>query len=203
MVACISWYLQDPSYFLIVKSLVIFMNEATIWKILATVPDPEIPVINVVELGIIREVLVEENKVEVRATPTYSGCPATDVIQADIVEALKANGVKDLTFTYLLDPPWTTDWISDEGREKLRAYGISIKEKGHVDKKSLFSDEKDVECPRCQSLETKMISYTVPHLVNRCINARPAKNLSITLNVIDHSLAGTFKSPATFLTSNY
>lgn len=134
------------------------MTEASIWKILTTVPDPEIPVINVVDLGIIRKVIVDGEQVEIQATPTYSGCPATDVIKESIVETLKANQVKNLTFKYLLDPPWTTDWISDEGREKLRAYGISIKEKGSVDKQSLFEAEKDVQCPQCQSLDTRMIS---------------------------------------------
>ncbi len=134
------------------------MKEAQIWEILSTVPDPEIPVINVVDLGIIRQISIQGEKLEIQATPTYSGCPATDAIKESIIETLKANGVKNLSFKYLLDPPWTTDWISDEGRRKLREYGIAIKEKGSIDKKSLFSDEKDVECPQCHSLDTQMIS---------------------------------------------
>ena len=87
-------------------------------------PDPEIPVLSILDLGIVRDVTVEEsldNKVTVTLTPTYSGCPATEAIESDVLAALKGHGVDDIAIKRVLSPPWTTDWISEEGREKTAA----------------------------------------------------------------------------------
>ncbi|WP_265528045.1 1,2-phenylacetyl-CoA epoxidase subunit PaaD [Sphingomicrobium marinum] len=119
------------------------MDRAAIMDVLAGVPDPEIPVISVVDLGIVRG--IEDGKVVI--TPTYSGCPATAAIEADVRAALDANGFRDVMIETRLSPPWSTDWISEEGKAKLKAYGIAPPQR---------SD--DVECPNCGSLDTKEIS---------------------------------------------
>ena len=116
-----------------------------IWSVLATVADPEIPVISVVELGIVREVHADR----VVITPTYTGCPATQVIERDIRAALDEAGFRDLDVVTTLAPPWTTDWISAEGRRKLHAYGIAP---------PIPAGEKDVKCPQCGSIETEEVS---------------------------------------------
>jgi ring-1,2-phenylacetyl-CoA epoxidase subunit PaaD len=116
---------------------------AAIQAVLAAVPDPEIPAVSVVDLGIVRE--VEPDKVTI--TPTYSGCPATDFIERNIREALDSAGYRDVAIETELTPPWTTDWISDEGREKLRAYGIAPPELA-----------KSATCPRCGSTHTEEVS---------------------------------------------
>lgn len=119
------------------------MDRAAIMDVLAGVPDPEIPVISVVDLGIVRG--IEDGKVII--TPTYSGCPATAAIEADVRAALDANGFRDVMIETRLSPPWSTDWISEEGKAKLKAYGIAPPQR---------SD--DVECPNCGSFDTKEIS---------------------------------------------
>ena len=98
-----------------------------IWNWLSEVSDPEIPVLNVVELGIVREVSISNDIVHVVITPTYSGCPAMRTIEDDIVEVLEEFGVKNHEVTTVLSPAWTTDWMTDEAREKLRSEGISNK----------------------------------------------------------------------------
>lgn len=117
-----------------------------ILDVLAGVPDPEIPVVSVVDLGIVREVV--GNPPVVRITPTYTGCPATAVIERSIREALDAAGYTDVGIETVLAPPWTTDWITEAGRDKLHAYGISPPVRGAA---------KPV-CPRCGSLDTREIS---------------------------------------------
>ena len=114
-----------------------------IWAVLKGVPDPEIPVVSVLDLGIVRS--VEEDKVTI--TPTYSGCPATQFIEQSIREALDAAGYRDVEIETALSPPWTTDWISEEGKEKLRAYGIAPPELA-----------KAATCPRCGSTDTEEVS---------------------------------------------
>lgn len=113
--------------------------------VLESVPDPEIPVVSVVDLGIVREVSPER----VLITPTYTGCPATQVIERDIRDALDAAGYRDVRIETTLSPPWTTDWISEEGRRKLRAYGIAPPNP---------AGERTVECPQCGSTETEELS---------------------------------------------
>jgi ring-1,2-phenylacetyl-CoA epoxidase subunit PaaD len=118
---------------------------APIWAVLDGVPDPEIPVVSVVDLGIVREVSVDR----VAITPTYTGCPATQVIERDIRAALDAAGYRGIRIETLLAPPWTTDWISKAGRDKLRAYGIAPPG---------ARGERRVECPQCGSTETREVS---------------------------------------------
>ena len=115
---------------------------APIWAVLAQVADPEIPVVSVVELGIVRS--VDAGRVVI--TPTYTGCPATQVIERDIRDALDAAGYRHVRIETVLAPAWTTDWITPEGRRKLRAYGIAP------------PTTHAVECPQCGSTETEEIS---------------------------------------------
>lgn len=123
-------------------------------QLLKSIPDPEIPVIDIVELGIVRMVNeLEDNTVEVVITPTYSACPAMFNIEEDIVKLFQENNIKVKVTTQLF-PVWTTDWLTDEAREKLKNYGIVPPEKGH-DENHL---NIPIRCPRCKSNNTKMIS---------------------------------------------
>lgn len=136
-----------------------------VWRWLAEVPDPEIPVISLVDLGIIRAVKTEGDTLVVTVTPTYSGCPATTVISLDIEAKLRAEGVEKFRIERQLSPPWTTDWISAEGREKLKAYGIAPPIDGtaadgdHQRRISnLLGNNRIIACPRCASVDTERIS---------------------------------------------
>ena len=123
-----------------------------ILKVLAGVPDPEIPAVSVIDLGIVRD--VRENPPTVVITPTYTGCPATQVIQSSIRRALDSSELGDVAIETTLSPPWTTDWISDAGREKLKAYGISPPP--HSTR--LKGRATPPPCPRCGSTQTTEIS---------------------------------------------
>jgi ring-1,2-phenylacetyl-CoA epoxidase subunit PaaD len=129
-----------------------------LWTYLSEVTDPEIPVLNVVEMGVVRDIQLRDDKVEITITPTYSGCPAMKTIEEDIEEVLREKFVTDYTIRTILSPPWTTDWITEEACEKLRAYGIAPPQKGSADKNLLFGRVRDVKCPRCGSFQTTMIS---------------------------------------------
>lgn len=128
-------------------------------KILESVTDPEIPVLTVMDLGVIRDVMVEEDgTVKVVITPTYSGCPAMNMIEVNIKATLQEAGFQKVAVETVLSPPWTTDWMSEEGRKKLKEYGIAPPQAGVVDKNALFAEEKDIICPHCDSTNTIMIS---------------------------------------------
>ena len=116
-----------------------------IWEVLKDVPDPEIPVVSVVDLGIVRAVTPER----VALTPTYTGCPATLVIETIVRAALDEAGFGHLRIDTVLSPPWTTDWISEEGKAKLKAYGIAPPQP---------AGQRAVECPQCGSLATEEVS---------------------------------------------
>jgi ring-1,2-phenylacetyl-CoA epoxidase subunit PaaD len=120
---------------------------ARIWSVLESVPDPEIPVLSVVDLGIVRQVDPASGRVAI--TPTYTGCPAALVIERDIRSALDEAGFGDLRVETILSPPWTTDWISQAGKEKLRAYGIAPPNE---------AGDRRVECPQCGSADTEELS---------------------------------------------
>ncbi|MBL8543102.1 MAG: phenylacetate-CoA oxygenase subunit PaaJ [Hyphomonadaceae bacterium] len=120
--------------------------------VLASVPDPEIPAVSVLDLGIVREI----SAARVLITPTYTGCPATLAIEQAIRSALDANGCGAVAVETTLSPPWSTDWISDEGREKLRAYGIAPPPKGA--NAAALKNQTLAECPRCGSSNTEEIS---------------------------------------------
>jgi ring-1,2-phenylacetyl-CoA epoxidase subunit PaaD len=144
-----------------------------VWDQLDHVMDPEIPVISVVDLGIVREVRHGVDGLEVVITPTYSGCPATRQIEQDIRAALARAGV-DAKLSIVLSPAWTTDWISEAGREKLKAYGIAPPA-GKIGKRALFGAEPQVVCPQCGSPRTAMISEfgsTPCKALWRCIACR-------------------------------
>ena len=126
------------------------------WAAAASVPDPEVPCVTVAELGILRWVRVENNVAIAGVTPTYSGCPAVLAIELAIEAALRDAGF-DTKIERLLSPPWTTDWITNEGREKLRAYGIAPPVKASNSVRSLFGDVT-VSCPSCSSLDTEKLS---------------------------------------------
>lgn len=137
-----------------------------VWHWLAEVPDPEIPVISLTDLGIIRNVAWRDDTLVVTVTPTYSGCPATTIINLDIETALAEKGLSKVKLERQLSPAWTTDWISAEGREKLRDYGIAPPIDGtgadgvlmkRVDRLSGRSN-LTIACPRCGSTNTEKIS---------------------------------------------
>ena len=127
--------------------------------ILSTVCDPEIPVVNIVEMGIVRGVEINEMSVRVDITPTYSGCPAMKVIQDDIVSALRANGYHSVSINTIYSPAWTSDWMDDATKQKLKEYGIAPPERssGHVIVLLPVKNET-VTCPFCESSETELRS---------------------------------------------
>lgn len=131
--------------------------DTEITAILATVSDPEIPVLTVLDLGVIRSVVKEEKHVAIKLTPTYSGCPAMDTMAADIALALEEQGYES-DIKLVLSPAWTTDWISDEGRKKLEEYGVAAPMTESMDKRALYDGAKIVKCTNCQSTNTKLIS---------------------------------------------
>ncbi len=126
------------------------------WEAAAAVPDPEVPCVTVADLGILRDVRIENGVAIAKVTPTYSGCPATLAIELAIETALLEAGYQ-ARIERVLSPAWTTDWISEEGREKLRAYGIAPPEEKTGSKLALFG-ETTVHCPRCNSTETEKLS---------------------------------------------
>jgi len=135
-------------------------TEAHIWQLLEEVTDPEVPVLSILDLGIVRAVRMEGEQVTVTITPTYSGCPAMNTIATDIRLRLLAEGYTKLTINTQLSPAWTTDWMTTAGREKLEAYGIAPPidgtASGHV--LNLFGKDTAVRCPLCKSEHTHLVS---------------------------------------------
>ena len=137
-----------------------------VWSWLADVPDPEIPVVSVTELGIVREVRYEGETLVVAVTPTYSGCPATAVIDLAIEEKLREKGINQLRLERRLSPPWTSDWIARDARDKLRAFGIAPPIDGTASSGVMAARARRmsgksnlvVECPRCASTNTERVS---------------------------------------------
>ena len=130
-----------------------------IWSLLETVNDPEVPVLSVMDLGIVRDIKLNDDGVEVIITPTYSGCPAMDVIAMTIKMKLLENGFKKVKVTSVLSPAWTTDWMTEEGKQKLKAYGIAPPNpKQQVCNDKLFAPDEAVQCPHCNSYHTFRIS---------------------------------------------
>lgn len=122
--------------------------------LLEQVTDPEIPVLTIADLGILQDVCRHEGRVRVVITPTYSGCPAMQTIEHDIAAVLTENGYEDVEVATRISPPWTTDWLSEAGREKLLQYGI-VPPAGSADKQGL---RMPVACPRCRSAATEEVS---------------------------------------------
>ncbi len=150
-------------------------SQEQIFKILSEIPDPEIPVINIIELGILREVKFVNDECVVVITPTYTGCPAMKVIEDDIKIKLKEIGIEKVKVELVFSPAWTTDWISDEAKEKLRAYGIAPPDHSSQDKKVLLGKARDLKCPQCGSKNTEMISQfgsTACKALYRCLDCK-------------------------------
>ena len=134
------------------------VTEKDIWNYLEEVFDPEVPVLTVVDLGVVQKVSVENNNgCKITITPTYSGCPAMKQIEDDIIEKLKEKGIENTEVELVLSPAWTTDWITEDGKRKLKEYGIAPPE-DEKDKSVLFADPIIVPCPKCNSRNTKLIS---------------------------------------------
>ena len=131
----------------------------SVWGILKTITDPEIPVLTITDLGIVRDVRLKDGEVEVVITPTYTGCPAMDMIATSIRLVFLEKGIKKINITTILSPAWTTDWMSEEGKQKLKAYGIAPPNpKQQVCNNELFAPHEAVQCPRCDSWHTRRLS---------------------------------------------
>ena len=129
---------------------------ARAWAAAAEVVDPEIPVLTIADLGVLREVAIVDGRVEVSITPTYSGCPAMNMIALEIELALAREGIPHSKIRTVLSPAWTTDWMSDDGRRKLKDYGVAPPQTGGG-RRALFG-EQQVACPRCGSTATEVLS---------------------------------------------
>jgi ring-1,2-phenylacetyl-CoA epoxidase subunit PaaD len=127
------------------------------WSAAATVVDPEIPVLTIDDLGVLRDVVVTGDRVEVVITPTYSGCPAMNMIAVEVELALDRAGIHGATVRQVLSPAWTTDWLSEDGRRKLAAYGIAPPPRT-ASRRTLFGAGEAVACPRCGSTETEQLA---------------------------------------------
>jgi ring-1,2-phenylacetyl-CoA epoxidase subunit PaaD len=126
------------------------------WDAAAQVVDPEIPVLTIADLGVLRDVTVTDAGLEVAITPTYSGCPAMNMIALEIEIALERQGIRNPKVRTVLSPAWTTDWMSEEGRRKLKDYGIAPPIAGSG-RRALFGDQR-VSCPQCGSADTEVLS---------------------------------------------
>ena len=152
------------------------ITEAQIWRILQEVPDPEIPILSVLDLGIVRHVQPspQPNRWLITITPTYSGCPAMYAIEQNIGEVMQSHGVA-YSIETVLSPPWTTEWLTPEGKKKLLAYGIAPPEAESPQKGVLFAEQKPITCPRCASQTTKMISQfgsTACKALHQCLSCK-------------------------------
>ncbi len=128
-----------------------------VWTCLSEVMDPEIPILSIVDLGIVRDVTLTDDGVAVDLAPTYSGCPATEVIEGLVQSALEARNLGRVVVKRVLSPPWTTDWISEAGRAKLAGYGIAPPS-GSASKRSVLGADRPTACPRCGSEQTTRVS---------------------------------------------
>ena len=162
-------------------------DEQTLWQLLEEVKDPEVPVLSILDLGIVRDIKVRATELSapgkegiavlITITPTYSGCPAMDVISMDIRLKLIEQGYRNVQIRQNLSPAWTTDWMTEEGKRKLREYGIAPpnpKQQFCVDE--MFAEEA-VACPRCQSHHTELISQfasTACKSMYRCLDCKEA-----------------------------
>ncbi len=152
------------------------------WDVLGSVLDPEVPALSVCDLGIVRDVIVHDDDLQIVLTPTYSGCPATEVIEHDVIAALDAAGLGPARVTLQRAPAWTTDWISEQGRRKLFEYGISppgpveaARDDGTVTIQFFERGHQRLTCPRCGSRNTERLSAfgsTACKALHRCVACR-------------------------------
>ena len=135
------------------------IDKKTIYSYLEEINDPEVPVLSIIDLGIVRDVKMNNEELEVIITPTYTGCPAMDMISATIKIQLATLGFKKVKITQVLSPAWTTEWMSEEGKRKLKEYGIAPPNpKQQVCDQKLFAEAEAVQCPHCNSYHTHRIS---------------------------------------------
>jgi ring-1,2-phenylacetyl-CoA epoxidase subunit PaaD len=147
------------------------MNREKIIEILSEVKDPELPVLSIAELGILREVELINEKIIVRITPTYSGCPAMDNIREDIYAELSKHGFRNVEVAQVLSPAWTTDWMTDSAKEKLYQYGIAPP----AAHRCMHGDDKPLCCPLCQSGNIQLVSRfgsTACKALYRCLDCQ-------------------------------
>ena len=150
------------------------------WEVLGGVLDPEVPALSVCDLGIVRDVIDHGAELEVVLTPTYSGCPATEVIEESVLSAIEAEGLGPARATLRRAPAWTTDWISEDGKRKLREYGIApphsvIPAEAGIQGIRLFPRQREVACPHCGSTHTERTSAfgsTACKSLYRCLACR-------------------------------
>lgn len=154
-------------------------REQAAWAALQSVMDPEVPVLSVCDLGIVREVQASDDGTQVVLTPTYSGCPATEVIVDSVRQALVQAGLGPVTVSHRLAPAWTTDWISEQGRQRLLDYGIAPPGRGCGGGEQVASEirirPRNVACPRCGSQQTERLSAfgsTACKALHRCLDCR-------------------------------
>jgi ring-1,2-phenylacetyl-CoA epoxidase subunit PaaD len=144
-------------------------DQKAIWNLLEEIKDPEIPVLSIVDLGIVRDIKWNDDVLEIFITSTYTGCPAMDMIAADIRAQLTTHGFENVKITNVISPPWTTDWMSEEGKRKLKEYGIAAPDKRFI----IPNDE--VECPLCHSTVTRLVSEfgsTACKALYQCIDCK-------------------------------
>ena len=141
------------------------ISREQVYEWLSAVTDPEVPVLNILDLGIVRDIAIsgagDDIEVKVFITPTYSGCPAMDVISIGIRMALMSRGISKVIIELQLSPAWTTDWMTETGKEKLKSYGIAPPHRKAFQPLGLFEEDK-VSCPRCGSEETELVSQFGP-----------------------------------------
>lgn len=150
------------------------INTDLAWNLIREIPDPEIPVLTLTDLGIVRDISASGDQLVVTITPTYIGCPAMRVFEDDIVAKLKEGGFERITVKKQLSPAWTTDWMTEEGRNKLNAYGIAPPV-GSSDKSHLQFSQREIHCPQCNSSKTEMISQfgsTPCKSLYKCLDCR-------------------------------
>jgi ring-1,2-phenylacetyl-CoA epoxidase subunit PaaD len=128
------------------------ISAEVIWKLMEEIPDPEIPVLSIIDLGIVRDIKIGDDEIEIIITPTYSGCPAMDMIRMNIRLNLLEHGYQNIKITTTLSPAWTTDWMNEEAKQKLKEYGIAPPARFFFDKII------EIKCPLCNSTDTKLIS---------------------------------------------
>lgn len=133
-------------------------KESFIWELLEEVPDPEIPVLSVIDLGVVRAIDILEDKTVITITPTYSGCPAMNQFETDITSHLNKNGYNNVEIKTSYNPAWTTDWLTEEAKQKLEKYGIAPPQEKTTDKSFILGEQPMVRCPQCKSTNTKLIS---------------------------------------------
>ena len=155
----------------------ISVDEEKLWQILEEVKDPEVPVLSILDLGIVRDLSYRDGKAEIIITPTYSGCPAMDVISMDIRLKLLEKGYRNIAVRQQLSPAWTTDWMTEEGKQKLKAFGIAPPNPKQQFCLSEMFREEAVQCPHCNSYHTELVSQfasTACKAMYRCLDCREA-----------------------------